>query len=436
MPGLFRLQQVSMICLVSAVVLLVAKPSWADDDVNTRIESLEQELLQLKEMLKTQSEVQEETMDAIESQNEVVRSIEQNTVGLKDTSIGGYAELNWANFDGDKKDEFDVQRFIIFLGHSFSDKTRMMSEIEFEHAQVKGGEDGGEVAMEQAYIEHTIKDGLNMRGGLQIVPIGLINEYHEPPVFYGMERNNIETKIIPSTWREIGFGLNGKTMGGLEYFLGTTTTPDASKFTNSSASSGFKKMRVSGKQVTANDMGYYVGFNYKGIPGLKWGGTIWTGNTAQNGQGKGDDEELLANVDAPLTIWDLHAQYDANDWKLSALYAAGTLGDTAAINASASIAAGSDDAAPEEFSGWYVEAGYKGFMVGDYNVQPFARYADYNTQESVATGFITNPNNADTVLTYGISWYLEPGVVLKLDHMDFDVNGGNDATNIGIGWMF
>ena len=177
MPGLLRLQQVSMICLVSAVVLLVAKPSWADDDVNTRIESLEQELLQLKEMLKTQSEVQEETMDAIESQNEVVRSIEQNTVGLKDTSIGGYAELNWANFDGDKKDEFDVQRFIIFLGHSFSDKTRMMSEIEFEHAQVKGGESGGEVAMEQAYIEHTIKDGLNMRAGLQIVPIGRLAQF-------------------------------------------------------------------------------------------------------------------------------------------------------------------------------------------------------------------------------------------------------------------
>ena len=105
-----------------------------------------------------------------------------------------------------------MQRFIVFLGHSFSDKTRMFSEIEFEHAQVKGGEDGGEVAMEQAYIEHTIKPGLNLKAGLQIVPLGLINEYHEPPVFYGMERNNIETKIIPSTWREIGFQLDGKTM--------------------------------------------------------------------------------------------------------------------------------------------------------------------------------------------------------------------------------
>ena len=183
-------------------------------------------------------------------------------------------------------------------------------------------------------------------------------------------------------------------------------------------------------------MGYYAGFNYTGLPGLKWGGTIWTGNTAQDGQGKGTDAAELANVDARLTIWDLHAQYDANDWKLSALYAAGTLGDTEAINASASISAGSDDAAPEEFSGWYVEAGYKGLMLGDYNIQPFYRYADYNTQEKVAAGFTTDPNNADTVMTYGISFYLDLDVVLKLDVQDFDNNGQNDSTNIGIGWMF
>jgi hypothetical protein len=390
--------------------------------VNERIRALEEELMDLR--------------DTVDAQKQTVRTIEQKTAGTGDTSIGGYGELNWANFDGDKKDEFDVQRFIMFLGHKFSDRTRMMSEIEFEHAQVKGGEPGGEVAMEQAYIEHTLKNGLNFRAGLQIVPIGLINEYHEPPVFYGMERNNVETKIIPSTWREIGFGIAGSTIGGLDYFAGTTTTPDASKFKSDSASTGFKKMRVSGKQVTANDMGYYAGFNYTGTPGLKWGGTIWTGNTAQDGQGRGDDPAELANADARLTIWDLHAQYDANDWKLSALYAAGTLGDTEAINASASIGAGSDDAAPEEFSGWYVEAGYKGLMVGDYNIQPFYRYADFNTQEKVAAGFTTDPNNADTVMTYGISFYLDPDVVLKLDVQDFDNNGSKDSTNIGIGWMF
>jgi len=422
MKALLGLQKIATLCVVSAAVLLVAKPTWAQEDVSERIQALEEELMDLR--------------DSVDAQKDSVRSIQQKTVGIGDTSIGGYGELNWANFDGTKKDEFDVQRFIMFLGHKFSDRTRMMSEIEFEHAQVKGGESGGEVAMEQAYIEHTMPNGLNFQAGLHIVPIGLINEYHEPPVFYGMERNNIETKIIPSTWREIGFQLNGNTMGGTRWFLGMSTTPDASKFTSSSASTGFKKMRVSGKQVTANNMGYYMGFNNKGTPGLKWGGSVWTGATAQDGQGKGSNPEELAGVNADLTIWDVHAQYDANNWKLSALYAAGTLGDTEAINASAGITAGSDDAAPEKFSGYYLEAGYKGFFVNEYNIQPFVRYADYNTQEAVATGFTTDPNNADQVLTYGISLYLDPDVVLKLDHMDFSNNGNNDAVNIGIGWMF
>ena len=421
MRQLMGLRKIARVVLVSAVVMLAANPSWADEVVNQRIQALEEELLDLKE--------------SMEVQKEAVRSIETNTVGIKDTSLGGYGELNWANFDGEKKDEFDTQRFIIFLGHKFSDRTRLMSEIEFEHAQVKGGESGGEVAMEQAYIEHSLNNNLDMRAGLQIIPIGITNEYHEPPVFYGMERNNIETKIIPSTWRELGFQLKGKTIGGLEYFGGISTTPDASKFTNPEKGA-FKGMRVSGKQVVANDMGYYAGFNFKGIPGLKYGGTVWTGNTAQDGQGKGANEELLKDVKATLTIWDLHAQYDANDWKLTALYAAGTLGDTEIINASAGLSAGSDDAAPEKFSGYYLEAGYKGLNLGGYNVQPFARYADYDMQKEVAPGFAINTANADTVITYGVSMYLEKDVVLKLDHQDFDFNGANDSINIGIGWMF
>ena len=98
--------------------------------MSERIQALEEELMDLR--------------DSVDAQKESVRSIQQKTVGIGDTSIGGYGELNWANFDGTKKDEFDVQRFIMFLGHKFSDRTRMMSEIEFEHAQVKGGEDGGE----------------------------------------------------------------------------------------------------------------------------------------------------------------------------------------------------------------------------------------------------------------------------------------------------
>lgn len=402
----------------AAVVVLASSPffvgsGFADDGVEERIESLEQELSELRSVMDRQS-----------------------TSGSS-TSIGGYGEINYNNHENDsKRDEFDVQRFILFVGHQFSDRTRMMSEIEFEHAQVKGGESGGEVAMEQAYIEHSLKPGLNLRAGLQIVPIGLINEYHEPPVFWGTERNEIETRIIPSTWREIGFSLNGKTMTGLEYFGGISTTPDASKFKSTSASKGFKDMRVSGKQVTANDMGFYAGFNYTGILGLKFGGTVWSGNTGQDGQGKGDNKAELDGFDATLTIYEGHFSWEANDFEFNGIYAKGSLGDTEAINASAGLSAGSNAAAPESFSGWYLEAAYHMFRDGDTSIAPFVRYADYNTQEEVAPGFTINPDNDDSATTIGVNWYVHPDVVFKIDHQSYDTNTDQDRTNVGIGWMF
>jgi len=421
-------------CFFLLLLLLSPLISNADQSVNERIEALERELKELKSLLKTQAEVQKAQQVRLDEQPSSVGYAASVQSG---TSVGGYGEINYNNFDAaSQRDEFDLQRFILFVGHEFNERTRMMSEIEFEHAQVKGGDSGGEVAMEQAYVEHTLTDGLNFRAGLQILPIGFMNEYHEPPVFHGVERNEVETRIIPSTWRELGFSINARTMSGFEYNLGLTTTPDASKFSSSSASKGFKDMRISGKQVTANDMGVYAGFNYRGILGLQLGATVWTGNTSQNGQGKGDNADELANVDATLTIWDIHAKYAGNRFEFKSLYAAGSLSDTSQINASAGIGAGSDDAAPEDFYGWYVETAYRIYDEGDASLVPFIRYAEYNTQKSVAPGFSLDPLNDESVTTLGLNWYVHPQVVFKLDRQVYDVDANKDRTNVGIGWMF
>ena len=114
------------------------------------------------------------------------------------------------------------------------------------------------------------------------------------------------------------------------------------------------------------------------------GGSVWTGNTAQDGQGKGPNAAALTGADANLTTWDLHARYAVGGWDLRALYAQGTLGDTEAINAAAGLAPGSNDAAPESFYGWYLEAAYRFSLKGDMKLAPFVRYSEYNTQESVA----------------------------------------------------
>lgn len=353
------------------------------------------------------------------------------------TSLGGYGEINYNNYrDGDKRDEFDLQRFILFIGHRFSERTRLYSEIEFEHAFVEGGEDSGEIAMEQAYIEQRLTDtgNANLRAGLFLLPIGFMNEHHEPPVYYGVERNEVESRIIPTTWREIGFALQGNLANGFEYNTGISTTPDASLYDN--ASTGFRSMRTNASQVTANEFGYFAALNYRGMLGVLLGGSVWTGNTAQNGQGKGPDPIPLEGANANLTIWELHARYAVGGWDLRALYTQAYIDDTTAINAAAGIAPGSDNAAPESLYGWYVEAAHIFSLKNDMSLAPFVRYAKYDTQKEVAAGYAINPLNNEQVTTVGLNFYIHPQVVLKVDVQDYDTDDTKDRFDFGIGWMF
>ncbi|NIO42353.1 MAG: hypothetical protein GTO41_20690, partial [Burkholderiales bacterium] len=413
---------------IAVSLMLACKFVFADEALEKRIDALQRELEALKSEVKnaTTENVQDDLMpfeSAAAKPNE------------GRASVGGYGEINYNNFkDSSKRDEFDLQRFILFLGYRFSERTRLYSEIEFEHSVTKGGDSSsGEVAMEQAYIEHGLTDAgnANLRAGLMLLPIGFLNEYHEPPVFYGVERNEVETRIIPTTWREIGFALQGRLVSGLEYNTGFTTTPDASLYKD--ASSGFRDMRTKANRVTANEFGYFVGLNYRGIPGVQVGGSLWSGNTAQDGQGKGPNASALTGVNATLTIWELHARYAVGGWDLRVLYTQGSLDDTAAINAAAGLPAGSNDAAPEALYGWYTEAAYLFSLKGDMKIAPFARYAQYNTQESVAAGFTIDPLNDEQVTTVGLNFYVHPQVVFKVDVQDYQTDDTKDRWDVGIG---
>lgn len=348
------------------------------------------------------------------------------------TTIGGYGEAVYNNYkDGSKKTEADFKRFIVFLGHKFSDRVKLFSELEVEHAKVDSS--GGEVAMEQAYIQYGISDSMNTRIGLMLMPMGIVNETHEPPTFYGVERNEVESRIIPSTWREIGVALQGQAGQGLEYNFGISTTPDASKYAN--ASKGFRDMRTSGRQVAANDLGLFGALNFRGVPGLLLGASVFSGDTAQNGNGFSPDAALVG-ANAKLTLWDVHAKYVVGGLDLQALYAKGKLSDTAQINAAASLAAGSNLAAPESFYGWYGQVAYRIWQDGDKDLTPFVRYEEYNTQESVAAGYTIDPKNDEKVTTVGVNFRLHPQVVLKADVQNFKVDPLKDRFNLGVGYMF
>jgi hypothetical protein len=348
------------------------------------------------------------------------------------TTLGGYGELIYNNYrDEEKKDQLDFRRFVLFLGHKFNDRLRLYSELEVEHALVEGGEESGAVELEQAFLEYRINDALNLKAGAFLVPIGILNETHEPPTFFGVERNEVESRIIPSTWREAGIGVHGTVFKGLRYDAGVVSSLDAGKFARPDRA--IRSMRTELSEASAHDFAFYGALNYRGVPGLLVGGGVFSGNTGQNGV----TDSALKNVDARLTLWDVHAQYRLGGLDLQALYARGSLGDADKVSAAA-IAREGDSAlvAPKSFYGWYGQAAYRFALGEDKEIAPFVRYERYNTQDSVAKGFLADPKNNEKVTTFGLNFKLHPQVVLKADYQDFKEDNTKDRFNLGVGYMF
>lgn len=352
--------------------------------------------------------------------------------GPGDTVIGGYGEVNLNRYRSSARtDEADLRRFVLFFGHRFSDRLRLRSELEVEHAKTEPGVREGEVALEQAYLEYGITDRVNARAGLMLMPLGILNEVHEPTTFYGVERNFVETLIIPSTWRELGASLQGEIGMGLEYNVGFSTSLDAGRFTE--PQNGLRELRTEGNVAPANNGAFFAGLNWRGYPGLLLGAGLFTGNTAQRGR----TDPLLAGVKGRLTLWDVHAKYSIGDLDLRALYARATLGDADAITAAAQARSGDPaDVAPSSLYGWYTEAAYHVWRRGDFDLAPFVRYERYNTQQSVPTGFVADPLNNERVITTGLNFRLHPQVVLKADYQNFRSDTTKNRVNLGVGYMF
>ena len=396
--------------------------------LEAKLDQLQQEMTALKQQLADEKGARQTQLDgAVKAAVASAAPAREN-----DTTIGGYGEAVYNNYrDSSVKDQADLRRFVLFFGHRFNDRLRLYSELEVEHALVESGQ--GELAMEQAFLEYGLTPSANLRAGLMLMPLGFLNETHEPPTFYGVERNEVESRIIPSTWRELGFGLQGRVLdNALEYNVGIATSLDASKY--ASAGSGVRSMRSEGFKAAANDLALYAGLNYR-QPGWSIGTGLFSGNTAQNGVGA-TPSAFLVGKNARMTLWDIHGKYSVGDLELQALYARGTLGDTLAVNNAAGILPGSVNAAPKSFYGWYGQAAYHVWKSGDMRLSPFVRYERYNTQASVDAGYTANPLNDETVVTAGANFNLSREVVLKADWQNYKTDNKKDRFNLGVGYMF
>ena len=371
------------------------------------IQAQQAEIDALKQRIGEREAQAEETAQAIEA---VVDSMESQSTGTgwwDRTQMGGYGELHYNSPEG-KAGTLDFHRFVLFFGHDFDTATRMFSELELEHALAGDGKPG-EVELEQAYIEHDFSDTLTGRTGVMLLPVGIRNEVHEPPTFYGVERNNVEKNIIPTTWWEGGVGGTVTTAVGLQIDAMVHGGPRCRRTVFSVRS---------GRQKAANsvleDPAVTTRIRYTGIPGVELAGTLqYQSDLTQGDEASASLIAVHADLARPIS--------DSMNLGLRALYAGW---DIESVDAEAM---GRDSQ-----TGWYVEPSVRMLLRGSRSVGLFARYEAWDTKAG---------NSADTEESQwvvGINYWLHPNAVLKADYVSYDKPGSDTVRtlNLGVGYQF
>ena len=347
------------------------------------------------------------------------------------TNIIGYGEAAYSKFRESGNATADLARFVFGFNHRFDERLTVHSEVEVEHAVVSA-DDQGEAEIEQAWVNYKLSDGVNFKGGLFLIPIGILNETHEPPTYYGVMRNQVETRVIPTTWRELGVGVHGLFGEGFRYDVGVTTGFDSGKLDD--PLTGIRSGHQEGQLANATNLAVYGALNYR-LPGLLVGAGVFSGDTGQNGA----SNPALQGVAARFTIWDVHAQYRVAGLDLQALYTSGTLGDADKVTAAMfSADPATAFAAPKSMKGWYAQAAYHVYKRGNFDVAPFVRYEriDIKQAEDPANGLLQDPRNDERIKTIGVNFWVHPQVVLKADVQRYETDKTQNAFRVGAGFMF
>ncbi len=377
---------------------------WQNQKRQEQIISDQQvEIRELNEKLEATGEMVEAASD---SRTSAADAAVANFLGK--TTLGGYGELHMNQLEnrygpGKTKREIDFHRFVLFVGHQFTDKIRLFSELELEHA-LSSGDDSGEVELEQAFIELTLDDNYFASAGLFLVPVGILNETHEPPTFYGVERNPVEKNVIPATWWEAGGMVSGHYDSGVSFDLAMTSALHMDDNYN------IRKGRQKVSKADASSFATTGRLVYRGIRGVELGATFQVQEDVA-----GDNLERT-----PATLFETHITLQRNGFGLRAMYARWDLY--------------SDDAevgGQDEQYGFYIEPSYRFW---DDKLGVFGRYNQWNN----AAGSKGSGNKYQQ-WDVGINYWPHPQIVFKFDYQEQSTPDGKDefdGYNVGIGYQF
>lgn len=339
-------------------------------------------------------------------------------------SIGGYGEVNYQALvadKGEKDDNADLERLVLYIGYKFNDSIILNSEIEFEHGSTSKN---GSVSVEMMALDFLIDPFVNIRAGLMLTPMGFTNLVHEPPFYFGNNRPEVERRIIPSTWRNIGAGLFGNISPDFSYTMYAMSGLNAAGF----SSKGIRGGRQKGSKALAEDWAFVGRLDYTptAVPGLVFGVSSYLGNSGQGQVG----------ADVFTQLYEAHIEWKYYGFETRVLGAWGHIAEAATLSEANGKTIGNSN------YGVYAEIAYDVlpliFPATAQYLAPFFRYEKYDTLATVPTGYDDDLAYEQDIFQVGFNYKPIPEVVIKLDYRNRNAKQGEvaDEVNIGFGFVF
>jgi hypothetical protein len=341
--------------------------------------------------------------------------------------LSGYMDFHFNKAEGEDP-VLDFHRFVLVLSHAFSPRLRFVGELELEHAFVEGLEESGEIELEQAYVDFLLSRRVNLRAGMLLMPVGIINERHEPPVFHGVERPFVDTVIVPSTWFDVGAGIHGEVAAGLRYRAYLVAPLNAVEF---SADEGIRGGRQKGSEANVRNIAYTARLEYVGRRNLTLGASLWVGESSF----------AAPRLDTAVLLGEVDARYRHERLELRGQYAHVAVDDAGRLNDALQRAVGVSPNIAEQLRGFYGEAAYRIWNQGSpRDLVAFLRYENFDTQFRMPAGYLPLKEFDRDAWVVGATYYPDPDIAVKADYTRLRSQSGIMANrhlvNLGLGWWF
>ena len=344
------------------------------------------------------------------------------------TALSGYMDFHFNNPEFSDA-QVDFHRFVLLVTHSFSERIRFVGELELEHAVVEGLEEKGELELEQAYVDFLLSRSFNVRAGMMLMPIGIINERHEPPVYYGVERPFNDTVIIPTTWFEAGAGVHGELGRGWRYRAFIVAPLDAAEF---SAEEGLREGRQKGSEANVGRPAVTGRVEYVAVRGLTLGASGWSGRSGF---------QFRPVFDVPVSLAEVDGRYSRRRLELRGQFSQVWIDNAGQLNEALALRVGVNPNIARVLRGFYGEAGYRAISNAAFgDVGAFVRYENFDTQFRMPTGYVGLPQFDRDAWVVGATYWPDPDVAVKFDYSlvrsRSSVVQVPDSFNVGLGWWF